>query len=444
MVYMVVMKRKRFFVVRWLVFVMVLVAVGTGFVWGHQIEDFVNEGVLGNTRQDGGPVKFDGGMVVHFIDVGQGDAAVIEFPGGERMLVDAGRWNITQNAFRRYLDEQIFNGGDWVFDWFIATHSHADHIGDGAHVLSHASVRNVVRPLTFTANEFNTHEYERWGLSRPVTVHHASGSTQSNPSASPATFNNFISAMNNATWTDGSPTNVYIPRRGKQFHVGAGATRATVTFYSPTRPYYGTGNINHYSTIFCVYFNGRRIMFTGDAYVKNENYALNPSTIPTVGNPWNRYLSLALPSNIDILDLGHHGSNTSNGAAFLSHVNPSYAIIQVGTPGTVAQGGTGNSYGHPHNVVLNRLPANTTIWRTDQDGDIVIKISADGDALEVGGVISPPPFWVAYWMMAIVVVVISSALIIPDFVGKKSNASTPRNNNTRNNSNRRGSTARRR
>ena len=48
----------------------------------------------------------------------------------------------------------------------------------------------------------------------------------------------------------------------------------------------------------------------------------------------------------DVLKVGHHGSNTSSSKTFLEKVNPSYAIISVGT---------GNSYGHPSNTTIQNL-----------------------------------------------------------------------------------------
>ena len=66
----------------------------------------------------------------------------------------------------------------------------------------------------------------------------------------------------------------------------------------------------------------------------------------------------------DVLKVGHHGSNTSSSKTFLEKVNPSYAIISVGT---------GNSYGHPSNTTIQNLEnLNTKIYRTDESGTIIM------------------------------------------------------------------------
>ncbi len=64
----------------------------------------------------------------------------------------------------------------------------------------------------------------------------------------------------------------------------------------------------------------------------------------------------------ELLKVGHHGSNTSTGDAFVSAVSPQYAVISCGA---------GNSYGHPTGAVLQRLEsAGATVLRTDLLGEI--------------------------------------------------------------------------
>ena len=68
--------------------------------------------------------------------------------------------------------------------------------------------------------------------------------------------------------------------------------------------------------------------------------------------------------DIDILKVGHHGSNTSTSKEFIRHFKPEVAIISVGR---------NNIYNHPHSDVIDTLKdENIVIFRTDLDGSIKI------------------------------------------------------------------------
>ena len=92
-------------------------------------------------------------------------------------------------------------------------------------------------------------------------------------------------------------------------------------------------------------------MFMGDAGVDKEKDILERHNI----------------SNIDVLKVGHHGSNTSSSKSFINMINPKYSIISVGK---------NNRYGHPNKEVLDTLN-DSKIYRTDQDGSIMFKIGKD-------------------------------------------------------------------
>ena len=71
----------------------------------------------------------------------------------------------------------------------------------------------------------------------------------------------------------------------------------------------------------------------------------------------------------DILKVGHHGSITSTSEKFLRKIMPKIALISVGKD---------NSYGHPDNIVLERLKKiNVIIYRTFKMGEVKLKIKKD-------------------------------------------------------------------
>lgn len=89
-------------------------------------------------------------------------------------------------------------------------------------------------------------------------------------------------------------------------------------------------------------------LFTGDASKGVENYLVKLDGV-------------ALQS--DVLKTGHHGSKTSTSALFISTVTPQYAIISAGK---------NNSYGHPHQEVLDTLSDfDAQILKTFEEGNII-------------------------------------------------------------------------
>ncbi|MBI2108916.1 MAG: MBL fold metallo-hydrolase [Parcubacteria group bacterium] len=77
--------------------------------------------------------------------------------------------------------------------------------------------------------------------------------------------------------------------------------------------------------------------------------------------------------NADVLKAGHHGSKTSSSETFIGHTSPEYVIISAGA---------NNSYGHPHQEVLDRFEVfGSVIMRTDELGTIVFE--SDGNTLHI-------------------------------------------------------------
>ena len=75
----------------------------------------------------------------------------------------------------------------------------------------------------------------------------------------------------------------------------------------------------------------------------------------------------------DVIALGHHGSSTSIYKPFLDSADADIAVISCGAD---------NSYGHPHIEALDYIEENAmTCLRTDEMGDIVFKVTADGYSL---------------------------------------------------------------
>lgn len=102
---------------------------------------------------------------------------------------------------------------------------------------------------------------------------------------------------------------------------------------------------NDQSLVIYMEFINKKWLFMGDAPVAVENHIIQ-------NNPF---------LQCDVIKIGHHGSSTSTGRGFIEQIRPSQAIISVGK----------NSYGHPHQSVLNILMEyEIKIRRTDKEGTI--------------------------------------------------------------------------
>jgi competence protein ComEC len=114
---------------------------------------------------------------------------------------------------------------------------------------------------------------------------------------------------------------------------------------------------NNTSIVSKLVFGENSFLFTGDAYKETER----------------EILGRGVDIDSDILKVSHHGSKTSTSEEFLKEVSPEIAVISVGK---------GNSYGHPHQEVLEILAKyGIRILRTDEIGDI--KIISDGKVIKI-------------------------------------------------------------
>ena len=81
-----------------------------------------------------GPVS--GSLVVHFLDIGQGDCELLRLPGGETIVIDSGDAGVpTVDILKRYGVREI--------DLAIATHPHQDHIGEMRDIMRAMDVKEV-------------------------------------------------------------------------------------------------------------------------------------------------------------------------------------------------------------------------------------------------------------------------------------------------------------
>ena len=245
---------------------------------------------------------------VHFLDVGQADSELIQFPNGQVALIDGGNRGDSE-----FLVDYIKKLNIQKIDYLIATHPHEDHIGGLPEVVKAFDIGKVYMP---------------------------------NKTANTKIFETLLEEINKKDLkiTQAKEGIMILDEGDIKFSILA-----------PIGEKYE--KINDYSIVNKLEYKDISLLFTGDAEKQSESELINSGT----------------DLSADILKVCHHGSNTSSTDKFLDLVNPKYAVISSEV---------GNSYGHPHKEVLERLnKRNIKILRTDEMGTIIL--DSDGKSADL-------------------------------------------------------------
>lgn len=264
---------------------------------------------------------------VTFLDVGQGDASLIDFTDGEQMLVDCSQDSRILSALGRvmkFYDNQI--------DYLLVSHPDLDHYGGCEDVLRRFDVRHVI------TNGFDKDYDSAWRSFKQAVIDEGAEWVVVTSNWELVIGNSVIDFL----YPDHSlAVDASVPESGK------------------------SAQSNYTSIIFELSYKDKKVLFVGDAGEEEEDYIVKKygsTSSPQVG----------ADLDVDVLKVGHHGSHHSSSDAFLKLVTPQIAVISVGAD---------NSYGHPSNRTLVRLErASSTVYRTDIDKDVVVEM---GDEVSV-------------------------------------------------------------
>lgn len=259
---------------------------------------------------------FQQDLIVHFLPVGHGDAILLEFPGGEAVLVDTGPMGQSGDAATRVILPFLRERRISELALLILTHPDADHIGGSFSLVKGVKVKRIL---------FNGDDRPGKGQLREA-----------------------LRRLPLETVNADTPA----------FHFGGDAgnppSQATLEILLP-KTLSEAETANDASLVTLVTLGDHKLLLTGDLEAAGEARLLA------------RYPADKLRS--DVLKLGHHGSKSSSSEAFLKAVKPAHAIVSVGA---------GGRFGLPNAEVLRRAEAvGATLWRTDKQGLITVRM---GDA----------------------------------------------------------------
>lgn len=295
-------------------------------------------------------------MRVRFFDVGQALSVLVELPDGRTILVDAGEspkragcgaacqaWN------DHLLDVLPAALGGRALDLVWITHQHSDHLGGVPELLEKVKVK------AYADNGFDLDKKSVQRAREAVSVH-------------------------------GGALHAIGPQAAVPFTSGPTYTLRAVVPAKPTASCL-KGDANDCSIALRIDYCKSSVLFTGDAEAAEEA-ALDPA------------------GPVTLLQVGHHGSETSSSPEFLAKVSPRYAVVSSGKPDE----GTNATYCHPRKRAVERLgqvlggsstkalrvfdgtvackgatadhwldvPTSDRLFATPRDGDVTLETSGDG------------------------------------------------------------------
>ena len=258
-------------------------------------------------------------MRIYFIDVGQGDSSLICTPTGKNILIDGGgsrtpeKYDVGEKVLLPYLlDRRIKK-----LDYIIISHFDADHAQGIEAVIDKIKVKNIV-------------------VSRQ-----ASQSVE---------YDKIIKMCKE------KKIKIIDVKRGEKIVIDKYAY-FDILHPGDTLLDDGKGGLNANAIVAKLNYKMDNklftVLFTGDI-----EYDAEQELVKEYGNK--------LKS--DILKVAHHGSKTSSSQEFINLVKPEIALIGVGKD---------NTFGHPNYGVIEKLKKiKAKIYRTDLDGEIIIKMEA--------------------------------------------------------------------
>jgi competence protein ComEC len=209
-------------------------------------------------------------LTVHFLDVGQGDAAVLRTPAGRWIVIDGGPRTPEGDAGRRVVIPFLRRAGAGRVALVVATHGDADHLGGIPAIIDAFAPELVLEPGE--------------PLGRPLYLE-------------------FLATV------EGSDARYRAARAGDRIELDG----VTLEVLSPDSALFALPlDVNEHGVVLRVTYGDMRLLFQADA-----------------GLPVEAHLAGRVGA-VELLKVGHHGSRSATSDEWLAELEPREAVISVG------------------------------------------------------------------------------------------------------------------
>ena len=257
-------------------------------------------------------------LEVTFFDIGQGDAALVEMPDGEKFLIDAGPTNLIVSKL-----QNKFSFFDRDIDYILMTHPDADHVSGFYFVTQNFNIKNIL---------------ENGDKNKDTEIYKNIESEFKKQNLDKIKI--FVNCGDKINFSDLSKPSFFI------FH--------------PEQNNLILNDTNENSVVTLLIYGKYSFLFTGDAdkfveknLFKEIDKCFASEDINLIKNKL---------KNLTVLKVSHHGSKTGSGDEFIKILKPIYSVVSVGE---------NNRYGHPNEEAVKILEKySKNIFYTNRDGDI--------------------------------------------------------------------------
>jgi len=252
-----------------------------------------------------------------FMDVGQGDAALVQYSNGKTMLIDAGNRNRREDWGERVVIPVLNHLGVNKLDWVMMSHPHADHIGGLVSLVEEIPADTLID--TYAG-------YGSWTYNHLVERYTELGTIIKRPKIGEITQISPLEAIRYFAPDSASSTHHH--------------------------------NVNNASIVCQLLIGEKTILFTGDLEHEGDEDLIR--------------FGDKLKS--DILKVGHHGSITSTTPQILSLIQPEMAVVSVGH-------GNKFSHPSPivmdrlmkQNITIHRTDQSGALWLSSDGNEFKVK-----------------------------------------------------------------------